>query len=108
MYTSGDSWWHSKRGLTAMKWYSNGMKTTIDAAGRVVIPKQVRDLAGLEPGAEVTVEFSNGKIQLEPASKPVKVVRKGSSFVLRAPKGTPPLTIEKVNEILERVRNREL
>jgi len=84
------------------------MKTTIDAAGRVVIPKRVREAAGLEPGAEVTVDFSDGKIQIEAACKPVKVVRKGSFYVLRAPKGTPPLTVEKVNEILERVRNREL
>jgi len=74
----------------------------------VVIPKRVRDLAGLKPGGTVTVDFSDGKIQIEPASKPVKVVRKGSSYVLRAPKGTPPLTVDQVNEILERVRNREI
>ena len=84
------------------------MKTTIDAAGRVVIPKRVRDAAGLQPGTEVTVDFHDGKINIEAVSKPVKVVRKGSFYVLRAPKGTPPLTVEKVNEILERVRNREL
>ena len=84
------------------------MKTTIDSAGRVVIPKRVREAAGLEPGAEVTVDFRDGKIQIEAAGQPVKVVRKGSFYVLRAPKGTPPLTVEKVNEILERVRNREI
>jgi AbrB family looped-hinge helix DNA binding protein len=83
------------------------MKTTIDSGGRVVIPKRVRDVAGLQPGVEVTVEYSDGKIQIEPITRPVKMVRKGSFFVLRAPRGTPPLTIEKVNEILERVRNRE-
>jgi len=84
------------------------MGTTIDAGGRVVIPKRVRDLAGLKPGVEVTVEYRDGKIQIEPATKPVTVVRKGSSCVLRAPKGTPPLTVDQVNEILERVRNREI
>jgi AbrB family looped-hinge helix DNA binding protein len=84
------------------------MKTTIDAGGRVVIPKSVREAAGLKPGGAVTVEFRDGKIQVEPLTKPVKVVRKGSALVLRAPKGTPPLTVEQVNEILDRVRNREL
>jgi AbrB family looped-hinge helix DNA binding protein len=83
------------------------MKTTIDSGGRVVIPKRVRDVAGLQPGVEVTVEYSDGKIQIEPVARPVKMVRKGSFFVLRVPRGTPPLTVEKVNEILERVRNRE-
>lgn len=84
------------------------MKTTIDSGGRVVIPKRVRDLAGLKPGVEVTVEYHDGKIEIEPATKPVTIVRKGSSCVLRAPKGTPPLTVDQVNEILERVRNREI
>jgi AbrB family looped-hinge helix DNA binding protein len=74
----------------------------------VVIPQRVRDLAGLQPGVEVMVEYRDGKILIEPATKPVTVVRKGSSFVLRAPKGTPPLTVDRVNEILERVRNREI
>ena len=84
------------------------MKTTIDRGGRVVIPKRMRELAGLEPGVEVVVEFQDGKIQIEPATKPVKMVRKGSSFVLRAARVTPPLTVEQVNEIVDRVRNREV
>ncbi len=92
----------------APEWYDHGMKTTIDTGGRVVIPKRVRDLAGLKPGVEVTVEYSDGKIQIQPTTKPVKMVRKGSFFVLRAPRGTPQLTVDQVNEILERVRNREI
>ncbi|MBZ5592926.1 MAG: AbrB/MazE/SpoVT family DNA-binding domain-containing protein [Acidobacteriia bacterium] len=84
------------------------MKTTIDRGGRVVIPKRIRELAGLFSGIEVTVEFQDGKIQIQPSTKPVKMVRKGSSFVLRAPRGTPPLTVEQVNEVIERVRNREV
>lgn len=84
------------------------MKTTIDAAGRLVIPKSVREAAGLKPGVAVTVEFSDGKIQVEPATQPVKVVRKGSALVLRAPRGTPPLTVDQVNAILAQVRNREI
>jgi len=83
------------------------MNTTMDNGGRVVIPKRIRDLAGLTPGVEVAVEYREGKIYIEPATKPVKIVRKGSSFVLRAPRGTPPLTVDQVNEIVERVRNRE-
>lgn len=83
------------------------MRAAIDRGGRVVIPKRIRDLAGLQPGVEVAVDYRDGKIQIEPVTKPVKMVRKGSSFVLRAPRGTPPLTVEKVNQILERVRSRE-
>jgi AbrB family looped-hinge helix DNA binding protein len=84
------------------------VKTTIDRGGRVVIPKRLRELAGLEPGIEVVVGFQDGKIQIEPATKPVKMVRKGTTFVLRAPRGTPPLTVEQVNEIVDRIRTREV
>jgi len=84
------------------------MNTTMDAGGRVVIPKRLRDLAGLTPGCSLRVEFREGRVQIEPATKPVKVVRKGSSYVLRAPRGTPPLTVEQVNDILNRVRDREI
>jgi AbrB family looped-hinge helix DNA binding protein len=84
------------------------MKTTIDSGGRVVIPKRMRELAGLEPGIEVVVGFQDGKIQIAPATKPVKMVRKGTTFVLRAPRGTPPLTVEQVNEIVDRIRTREV
>jgi AbrB family looped-hinge helix DNA binding protein len=84
------------------------MKSTIDTGGRVVIPKSLRELAGLRPGVEVTFEFRDGKVEIAPKTKPVKMVRKGSSFVLRAPRGTPPLTVEHVNEILERVRNQDI
>lgn len=84
------------------------MNVTIDNGGRVVIPKRVRELAGLRPGVELAVEYRDGKIQIEPACRPVRMVRKGNSFVLRAPRGTPPLTVAQVNDIVQRVRNREV
>lgn len=32
------------------------MKTTIDRFGRIVVPKEMRDHHGLEPGSEVEIE----------------------------------------------------
>jgi AbrB family looped-hinge helix DNA binding protein len=43
------------------------MITTIDAAGRIVIPKALRDSAGLVPGAELRVELDGSGIHIEAA-----------------------------------------
>lgn len=41
------------------------MLTTIDSAGRVVIPKSLREQAGLTPGSEVRVEIDGAGIRIE-------------------------------------------
>ncbi len=53
------------------------MKTTIDSAGRVVIPRDIRHAVGLEPGAVVEVEARDGSVSIEPAAASVKIVRRG-------------------------------
>jgi AbrB family looped-hinge helix DNA binding protein len=68
------------------------MKTTIDSAGRLVIPKAVRLAAGLTPGQELDAEYRDGAIVVEPAPRKVKLVKKGSLLVAVAPSGEPPLT----------------
>ena len=57
------------------------MKTTIDSAGRLVIPKEVRREAGLKPGMPLEVRWHEGRIEIEPAPWPVKLVRKGRLLV---------------------------
>lgn len=82
------------------------MKTTIDRAGRLVVPKAVREAAGLEPGVELNIDYQNGAIFIEPASK-VKLVRKGSLLVSTVP-GAPKMTMEMSNRLIRRLRNRDL
>ena len=41
------------------------MITTIDSAGRIVIPKALRDQAGLTPGAEIRVEADGSGIRID-------------------------------------------
>jgi AbrB family looped-hinge helix DNA binding protein len=40
------------------------MTRRIGAKGQVVIPKDIRDRAGLQPGAEVDVELLDGEIRI--------------------------------------------
>lgn len=44
------------------------MRTTIDKAGRLVIPRTMRDRIGLVAGGEVEVELDGAAIRLEPVS----------------------------------------
>jgi len=82
------------------------MKTSIDPAGRMVIPKSIREAAGLRPGELLEVTYRGGRIEIEPAAVEVKLIRKGKLLVARAP-GVKPLKHEVVNRVLQEVRSRE-
>ena len=72
------------------------MKTTIDAAGRLVIPKELRQEAGLQPGTELDIRWRQGLIEIEPAPLLVKLKKRGR-FLVAMPKQPPDqLTSEKV------------
>ncbi|MGH2710133.1 MAG: AbrB/MazE/SpoVT family DNA-binding domain-containing protein [Actinomycetota bacterium] len=83
------------------------MRTTIDKAGRVVIPKAVRDALGLRGGEEIEISMRDGHVEIEPAPVPMRLVRHKDGFpVAQSDVPIPPLTAEEVRETLERVRER--
>lgn len=81
------------------------MRTTIDRAGRVVIPKPIRDAAGLRPGTELEITERDGRVLVEAVSRPVRLVERDGFLAaeLEGDEG-PPLTIEEVRDLVERVR----
>jgi AbrB family looped-hinge helix DNA binding protein len=44
------------------------MRTTIDKAGRLVIPRALRDRIGLAGGGEVELELDGASVRIEPVS----------------------------------------
>ncbi len=82
------------------------MRTTIDGAGRLVVPKPIRDAAGIRAGAELEIRVADGRIEIEPAPLEVKLVKRGALTVAVPRKRVPPLTGEAVRETLDRVRRR--
>jgi len=54
------------------------IETSIDSAGRIVVPKAIRQQAGLQPGTLLTVRLREGRIEIEPAPREVRIVAKGS------------------------------
>ena len=82
----------------------NTMKTTIDAAGRLVIPKEIRREAGLKPGVLLEVRLRDGRIEIEPAPLPVKLVRKGRLLIAVPERNVGVLTSETVERTRRALR----
>ena len=80
------------------------MRTTIDGAGRVVIPKALRDEAGFTAGTEVEIVLRDGRIEIEPATLPMRLVKRGGNLVIDAGVELPLLTDEDVRGVLDHVR----
>ena len=81
------------------------MTITMDAAGRLVIPSEIRREAGLEPGAPLTVRWREGVIEIEPEPLPVTLVRQGRLLVAAPVAATRPLraaTVERTRADLRR------
>lgn len=57
------------------------MTLTIDKAGRVILPKPIRDKLGLRGGSELEMEETALGILLKPASSKPSLVRKGRFLV---------------------------
>jgi AbrB family looped-hinge helix DNA binding protein len=82
------------------------MKVTIDPTGRLVIPKEVREEAGLRPGMALEIRCRGGHIEIEPAPVPVKLVRKGRLLVAVPERNVGLLTAETVERTRRAVRQR--
>jgi AbrB family looped-hinge helix DNA binding protein len=84
------------------------MKTTIDHAGRLLIPKDIRRESGIKPGMLLEIRWEKGAIAITPAPLPVKLERKGRLLVALATRDTSPLstdTVERTRKALRRERS---
>jgi len=81
------------------------MRTTIDGAGRIVVPKSVRDAMGLTAGRQIDVFYTDGKIEIEvaPAEVEVELAEDGLPRVVYRGE-VPPLTDEIVRATIEGTR----
>jgi AbrB family looped-hinge helix DNA binding protein len=78
------------------------MRTTIDAAGRVVVPKPLRQQLGFAAGTELELEAVDGRLEI---SVPSRVrVEEGPNGVRFAADADAPLGAELVRELVERGR----
>ena len=80
------------------------MKSTIDHAGRLVIPKTIREKAGIRAGSEVELRYSDGVIEIAPIGAQGRIVREGSLLVWQTAGGRPPVTQDAVNDAIQQIR----
>ncbi len=90
----------------ASEWYNNGMRTTIDKAGRVVIPAAVRERAGLAPGSELDVIEDDLGIRLQRVAAAPRLVKVGRRLVARPTAPAETRARIDVAALVEEERNR--
>jgi len=90
-------------GICQTKWYNAMMVTTltIDKAGRIVLPKPVRDELQLSPGDSLELESSDDRVILRPARGNGRIFKKQGVWVFDSGE---PLDAEVVNKTLRKVR----
>ena len=79
------------------------MNAVLSSKGEIVIPADLLDRYGLNPGATVDLEPREGEIALRLSGEPrsgARVLRHGGDVLLEAPAGAPPMTPEYVKRFL--------
>ena len=80
------------------------MKTTIDAAGRIVVPKALRQALGLKPGQPMEIRAGDGRLEIEIPATPMRLEKRGKGIVAVPQGKLPALSAGEVRETLERLR----
>lgn len=78
------------------------MRTTIDAAGRFVLPKPLRDELGFTAGTELAIEVVDGRLEVFSPSR-VRV-EEGPHGVRFAADDAAPLSAAQVRDLVDRSR----
>jgi len=82
------------------------MLTTMDKAGRLVIPSDIRREAALQPGAPLEIRWRDGVLEIEPQPVTVRMVRKGRLLVAKPVNKIPSLRESTVERTRRQLRFR--
>ena len=59
----------------------NGMTLKIDKAGRIVLPKPIRDRLGLHEGADIEIQETPEGVMLKPTEREPSMIKKQGLWV---------------------------
>lgn len=80
------------------------MRVTMDRAGRIVIPKDVRARLGLEAGVELELDVVDDHLELNVPPTPMRLERRDGRLVAVTDRDMPVLTNDMVRDMIERSR----
>jgi AbrB family looped-hinge helix DNA binding protein len=63
------------------EWYRFPMEAVIDQAGRIVLPKAIRDALGLLPGTKVDISQYGAGAQILPAGRTARLIEENGVLV---------------------------
>ena len=82
------------------------MRSTIDKAGRVVIPAPIRERAGLVPGTPLEVTADETGVRIERVGPAPKLVRVGKRLVAKPTGAAETRPAVDIAALIEEERNR--
>jgi len=82
------------------------MRSTIDKAGRVVIPAAIRERAGLTAGAELEVTADDFGVRLERIAPGPRILKVGRRLVARPTAKADSRPSVNIADLVEEERNR--
>jgi len=82
------------------------MRTTIDKAGRVVIPAAVRERTGLAPGTTLEITVDEFGIRLERVAQGPRLIKLGKRLVARPTAAADARPVVNITALVEEERNR--
>jgi len=80
------------------------MVTTMDRAGRIVLPKAARERAGLVAGMPLEVRVVDGRVEIEPVAARVTVEKKSGIWVATPVEKPPVLRQADVDRSIDELR----
>jgi len=82
-------------------------RTTIDGAGRIVIPKALRDELALAPGDTIEMDSAGESITLRPARGEAQLTLEKGFWVLRSGQPIDASTVENILNQIRAERDRQ-
>jgi len=82
------------------------MRTTIDKAGRVVIPAALRERAGFTPGSELEIIDDELGVRLQRVAPPPRLIRVGRRLVARPVAAADTRVAVDIASLVDEERNR--
>jgi len=67
--------------VVGSNWYRLPMEAVVDQAGRIVLPKFIRDMLGLLPGTKVDISPYGAGVQVVPAGRTARLVEEDGVLV---------------------------